>query len=182
MIRWMATALLAVCTAASAAGQDGVLHRGLGPTPGTLDVHRAQGLAAFNLLRDLHEGLLTRDASGRPVPAIAREWSVSTDGLAWRFTLDPDARWSDGEPITAPDFVRGFARARDPETASPTAAWLEPVAEVRAAGDHELRIRLHRRVSWFEELLTLPDDTRVLPGHMRETSIGFERQHNPFLQ
>jgi glyoxylase-like metal-dependent hydrolase (beta-lactamase superfamily II) len=33
-----------------------------------------------------------------------------------------------------------------------------------------------------EELLTLPDDTRVLPGHMRETSIGFERQHNPFLQ
>ncbi|MGK7296231.1 MAG: peptide ABC transporter substrate-binding protein [Candidatus Wenzhouxiangella sp. M2_3B_020] len=156
MIRLIAIALLAVCTTASVVAQAGTLHRGLGPAPGTLDMHRAQGLAAFNLLRDLHEGLLTRDASGRPVPAIARDWRVSPDGLDWRFTLDPDARWSDGEPITASDFVRGFARARDPETASPTAGWLEPVAEVRAADAHELIIRLHRRVPWFEELLTLP--------------------------
>ena len=105
---------------ASVAGAAGEIHRGLGPSPDTLDIHRAQGLSAFNLLRDLHEGLLTRDAAGRPVPGVARAWEVSDDGRTWTFELDPDARWSDGSPITTADFERGFARAVDPSTASPT--------------------------------------------------------------
>src|SRR6056297_2517136 len=113
--------LLAKCTLAVAGGK---IHRGLGPSPDTLDIHRAQGLSAFNLLRDLHEGLLTRNAAGRPVPGIASRWKVSDDGRTWTFELDPDARWSDGSPITAHDFERGFARAVDPATASPTAGWL----------------------------------------------------------
>jgi oligopeptide transport system substrate-binding protein len=156
MIRWIATALLAVCAAVVPAAQGATLHRGLGPAPDTLDIHRAQGLSAFNLLRDLHEGLLTRDARGRPVPAIAEDWEATDDGRVWRFRLDPDAHWSDGSPITARDFVRGFERARRPETASPTAAWLDAVDAIRADGPHRLRIRLTRPVPWFEELLTLP--------------------------
>ncbi|MGB0514451.1 MAG: peptide ABC transporter substrate-binding protein [Wenzhouxiangellaceae bacterium] len=132
------------------------LHRGLGPAPDSLDPHRAQGLAAFNLLRDLHEGLLTRDAHGNPVPGVARSWQVSEDGRVWRFRLRDGARWSDGLPIVAGDFVRGWRRARDPATASPVAGWLEPVVAAEAPEDDLLIVRLVRRVPWFEELLTLP--------------------------
>lgn len=145
-------ALLACCTWISA----DEIHRGLGPSPDTLDIHRAQGLSAFNLLRDLHEGLLTRDAAGRPVAGIAHRWQVSPDGRNWTFELDPNARWSDGALITADDFERGFARALDPATASPTAGWLAPIESVRALSQRRLRIDLARAVPWFEELLTLP--------------------------
>ena len=132
------------------------IHRGLGPSPDTLDVHRAQGLSAFNLLRDLHEGLLTRDAHGRPIPGIAEAWTVSDDGRTWRFELDPAARWSDGAPIVAADFVRGFDRARNPETASPTVGWLAPIASIAAPDPGTVVLELVRPVPWLEELLTLP--------------------------
>mgnify|MGYP005855919127 CR=1 FL=1 len=155
------------CTSVAAAE----IHRGLGPSPDTLDIHRAQGLSAFNLLRDLHEGLLTRDAAGRPVPGIAREWDVSDDGRIWTFELDPQARWSDGTPIIAADFERGFARAVDPATASPTAGWLEPVKAVRVLSDRRLQIELVRPVPWFEELLTLPV-TFPWPADGREAFSG----------
>jgi oligopeptide transport system substrate-binding protein len=147
-------AWLALVAAAAADGP--VIHRGLGPSPDTLDIHRAQGLSAFNLLRDLHEGLLTRDAEGRPVPAIATSWTISDDGRSWRFALDPSARWSDGTPIVAADFVRGFERARDPDTASPTVGWLDPIESIRALDATTLDYELVRPLPWFEELLTLP--------------------------
>ncbi len=132
------------------------LHRGLGPSPDALDIHLAQGLSAFNLLRDLHEGLLTRDAQGRVVAGIARRWSVSEDRRVWRFELRPEARWSDGTRIKAADFVRGFERAQAADTASPTTAWLEPVSGIRVVDEATLEIRLDRPVPWFSELLTLP--------------------------
>jgi len=146
-------ALVAWCTLA---GAGDAIHRGLGPSPDSLDIHRAQGISAFNLLRDLHEGLLTRDVAGRPVPGIARSWQVSPDGRTWTFELDPKAAWSDGAPITATDFERGFARALDPATASPTAGWLAPITAVHVLSPHRLQIRLERAVPWFDELLTLP--------------------------
>jgi len=164
----LATVLLTLASLAATADE---IHRGLGPSPDTLDIHRAQGLSAFNLLRDLHEGLLTRDAVGRPVPGIAREWQVSDDGRSWTFELDPDARWSDGSPVTTADFERGFARAVDPATASPTAGWLDPIETVTALSGHRLRIRLERAVPWFEELLTLPV-TFPWPGDGRELFSG----------
>ena len=171
-------------------GSATTLHRGLGPAPGSLDPHRAQGLAAFNLLRDLHEGLLTRDAHGNPVPGEARSWRVSEDGRLWTFRLRDDARWSDGSRIVAGDFVRGWRRARDPATASPVAGWLEPVAEIQAPEDDRLVVRLARRVPWFEELLTLPltvpwpgDDAVRYSGafmlERRTAGARFELVRNP---
>ena len=151
--RWLGLIALAGWISTSAAGE---IHRGLGPAPGTLDIHRAQGLAAFNLLRDLHEGLLTRNASGKPIAGVARRWKITENGRIWTFELDPQARWSDGSTITANDFERGLQRALRPETVSPTADWLAPIAAVEALGRHRLEIRLKRQVPWFEELLTLP--------------------------
>lgn len=153
-MRLLLTVILVFSCAGAAA--DTTIHRGLGPSPDTLDIHQAQGLSAFNLLRDLHEGLLTRDARGRPVAGIARDWHTSDDGLRWTFELDADARWSDGEPITAADFVRGYERAVDPATASPTAGWLDPISDIRAVAPDRLEVELERALPWFEELLTLP--------------------------
>ena len=148
-----------------------VLHRGLGPEPDALDIHLAQSLSALNVLRDLHEGLVSFDPRAELIPGVARSWSVSDDGRIWTFELDPDARWSDGERIKAADFVRGWQRALDPATASPTAGLLDVVegarerrigtvaanaVGVRAVAENRLEVRLVRPVPWFAELLTHP--------------------------
>ena len=105
-----------------------VLHRGLGPEPDSLHIHQAQGLAAINLLRDLREGLVTFDVRGEPVPGQAESWQVLDGGRRYRFTLRGDARWSNGDPVTASDFIRAWHRAFTPETAAATAGLLKNVA------------------------------------------------------
>jgi len=147
------------------------LHRGLGPEPDALDIHLAQSLAALNVLRDLHEGLVTLDAAGNLIPGIARAWSVSEDALRWEFELNSHARWSDGSRVEADDFVAGWLRALDPETAAPMAGLLDPVAGARqvrlgladptglgiqAIGSDRLVIELEQPTPWFLELLTHP--------------------------
>ncbi|MFW5816059.1 MAG: peptide ABC transporter substrate-binding protein [Wenzhouxiangella sp.] len=147
------------------------LHRGLGPEPDALDIHLAQSLSALNVLRDLHEGLVTLDAGGRLVPGVARAWTVSDDGRVWTFELDPAARWSDGSAIEAAHFVAGWRRALDPQTAAPMAGLLDPVSgavavrrgqaessalKVRADGPGRLVVELDRATPWFAELLTHP--------------------------
>ncbi|WP_376694515.1 peptide ABC transporter substrate-binding protein [Wenzhouxiangella sp. EGI_FJ10409] len=153
------------------AAHGATLHRGVGPEPDSLDIHKAQSLSALNVLRDLHEGLLTFDAQAGLIPGVAESWSISDDGRVWTFELDETARWSGGEAIVAEDFVAGWRRALDPATASPTAALLDPVAnaqavrtgqaEVEALGiaapaPDRLEVRLERPLPWFGELLTHP--------------------------
>jgi len=147
------------------------LERGVGPEPDALDLHMAQSLSALNVLRDLHEGLITLDARAELIPGVARAWEVSEDGRVWRFELDPDARWSDGERITAQDFVAGWRRALDPATAAPMAGMLDMVSGARAVrlgevppsalgvaaeNDTRLVVALLEPTPWFAELLTHP--------------------------
>ena len=165
------------------------VHRGLGPEPDALDIHLAQGLSAINVLRDLNEGLITHAADGRLIAGVARSWTASEDGRTWIFELEPEARWSDGSPVTAADFVRGWHRALDPGTGSPVAGWLDPVAGarairegtaqaeslgIRALAPDRLEITLEAPTAWFEELLTLPV---AFPRH----SEGAERFNGPFV-
>ena len=160
----------ALCLLALPGGAQ-TLDRGLGPAPESLDIHLAQSLPAINVIRDLHEGLITFDAGARLIPGIAMSWETSTDGLRWTFELDPRARWSDGRPITANDFVRGWQRALDPDTASPTAALLDVIANaeavragrqppdalgVKALAPDRLMLELARPTPWLAELLTHP--------------------------
>ncbi|MEE4639720.1 MAG: peptide ABC transporter substrate-binding protein [Wenzhouxiangella sp.] len=152
-------------------GQAATLHRGLGPEPDALDIHLAQSLSALNVLRDLHEGLVTLNAAGELIPGIARSWTVSEDGRVWTFDLDPTARWSDGSAIEAGDFVAGWQRALDPATAAPMAGLLDPIMgagaarrgqaggralAVRADGPRRLVVELDQATPWFAELLTHP--------------------------
>ena len=148
-----------------------VVHRGNGGDPQTLDPARAQDTHAFNVLTDLYDGLLGIDASGGIINAAAESWSVSDDGLVYRFELRDDARWSDGTPVEAVHFVAGLRRALSPATASGYGFLLHPVRNARAVGagelpprelgvraedTHTLVIELETRAPYFPSILTMP--------------------------
>jgi oligopeptide transport system substrate-binding protein len=145
--------------------------RGNNADPESLDPLHARSEPALNVLRDLHEGLTALDALGNVKPGAARHWDVSDDALEWRFQLDPEARWSDGQPVRAADFERAFQALADPGMASPHVGLFEAVAGVSeaAAGraspasvgvvadaEDVLRVTLIRPVPWLPELLAHP--------------------------
>jgi oligopeptide transport system substrate-binding protein len=166
--------------------------RGNNTDPESLDPLQARSEPALNILRDLNEGLAALDAAARVGPGAASAWEVSADGLEWRFALDPAARWSDGRPVTAADFVTAFRRLADPAIASPHVGLFDAVAGLAdaAAGRADpaavgvvadapdrLRIRLLRAVPWLPELLAhpaasprredVPADGRISSGAFR---------------
>jgi oligopeptide transport system substrate-binding protein len=96
------------------------LFAGVGADPTSLDPALAETATDDAVLGDLTVGLTTLDAAGRPIPGVAKAWTVSRDGRVWRFVLRP-ARWSDGTPLTASDFVYSLRRLEAPQTASPYA-------------------------------------------------------------
>ncbi len=116
-----------------------VLYRGNGEEPQTLDPHLAEGVPSANILRDLFEGLTTTDPDGRIVPGAAIHWDISRDGLTYTFYLDPNGRWSNGDAVTAEDFVWSWRRLVDPQTAAGYSRMLAPVANASAilAGDDD---------------------------------------------
>jgi len=122
-----------------AAADRQVLYRGNGAEPETLDIHHSTGMTEFELEVDLFEGLVQYGPAGEPVPGVADRWTVSDDGLTYRFHVRPDARWSNGDPVLADDFVYAFRRAVDPATASSYAFILFPIANAEkiTAGDAE---------------------------------------------
>jgi len=147
------------------------IRRGLGPEPDSIDIHQAQGLAAVNLLRDLREGLVTFDEQGELVPGQASDWQTLEGGKRYRFTLRPDARWSNGDPVTAEDFVRAWRRAFTPQTAAVTAGLLKDVANaseiIKGKADVEslgiaviapdvLDVMLIEPAPWILEILAHP--------------------------
>ena len=109
-----------------------VVHRGNGEEPQTLDPHLAQGVPSTNILRDLFEGLATTAPDGRIVPGAAQHWDISRDGLTYTFFLDPAGRWSNGEPVTAADFVWSWRRAVDPATGASYGRMLSPIVNAEA--------------------------------------------------
>ncbi len=148
-----------------------VLMRGNGEEPQTLDPHLAEGVPSANILRDLFEGLTTTDPDGRIVPGAAIHWDISRDGLTYTFYLDPNGRWSNGDEVTAEDFVWSWRRVVNPQTAAAYSRMLAPVANATAilAGEAEpdtlgvtalnettFQVRLDDPTPYFLGLLTHP--------------------------
>ncbi|MDB6086218.1 MAG: oligopeptide transporter periplasmic oligopeptide-binding protein [Gammaproteobacteria bacterium] len=104
-----------------------VLRRGNGPEPESLDPHAARSEAALTILRDLYEGLTAIGADGTPVLAAADRCDISPDGKIYRFHLRSAARWSNGDPVVAEDFVAAWRRLVDPHTGAQYADILGPV-------------------------------------------------------
>ena len=146
-----------------------VYHRGNDTDPTTLDHQKTSTVAEGNLMRDLYEGLVVQNAKAEVVPGVAESWQISDDGRVYTFKLRQDAKWSNGDPVTADDFVFAYQRIQDPATAAPYANMLFPIVNaeeinkgtkpsselgVKAIDDHTLEITLRSPTPYFLELLT----------------------------
>src|SRR6185436_14128435 len=81
-----------------------ILRIGNGTEIQTLDPHRGEEVQGSNVQRDLFEGLVNEAPNGDIVPGVAESWTMSDDGKTYVFHLRHDARWSNGDPVTAADF------------------------------------------------------------------------------
>ncbi|MGR3492130.1 MAG: peptide ABC transporter substrate-binding protein [Shimia sp.] len=114
----------------------------------TLDPQLIEETVGFHVARQLFEGLLTQDLDGSLLPGVAESWEPSNGNLTWTFNLRDDAMWSNGDPVTAGDFVYGWQRAMDPATASPYA--------------------------WYLELTSIVNSAEILAGEMDPSELGIE--------
>ncbi|WP_312317874.1 peptide ABC transporter substrate-binding protein [Atlantibacter hermannii] len=99
--------------------------------PASLDPVKAVGLPEIQVIRDLFEGLVNQNEKGELVPGVATKWQ-SSDNRVWTFSLRDDARWSDGTPVTAQDFVYSWQRLVDPKNTS-SFAWFAALAGITNA-------------------------------------------------
>ncbi len=104
-----------------------------GAEPESLDPHKVSGVPESNALRQMFVGLTATDNDGNTAPGMAESWE-SADNKVWTFKLR-DAKWSNGDPVTAEDFVYSMRRVTDPATASPYASYL---ADVKVANATEI--------------------------------------------
>lgn len=163
--------------------EEQVLHRGNGEEPQTLDPHLGEGVPTTNIVIDLFEGLTTTAPDGRIIPGAANRWDISRDGLTYTFYLDPDGRWSNGDPVTAHDFVWSWQRVVAPATAATYARMLAPVVNaeailageappealgVEALNDLTFQVRLADPTPYFLGLLTHPTTFAVHPPSVVE--------------
>lgn len=115
----LALVLLPACARQDAA-PEGILRLSQRNEPSTLDPSLATLPDEFFVLRAVLEGLVTPDPhGGEPLPAAATRWSVSSDKRTYTFSLRPAGRWSNGERVTAHDFVASYQRILTPSTAAP---------------------------------------------------------------
>ena len=146
-----------------------VFRKNNGTEPGTLDPHRAEGVPASNVLRDLFEGLVMEDPSGAYISGAAESWSLSEDAKTYVFKMRENGKWSNGDVVTAEDFVYGLRRSVDPATLSNYSSMLYPIKNardivlgkrssetlgVRANGPTTLIIELEEPAPYFLSLLT----------------------------
>ena len=147
-----------------------ILHLNNGNEPQNLDPHVVTGVPEHHLIMALLEGLMSEDPQGiKPQPGTAESFDLSPDQTIYTFHLRRNARWSNGDPVTAHDFVRTYRRALAPSLASEYAYMLYVMkgAEefntgkitdfdqegVKAVDDHTLRITLNAPTPYFLSLL-----------------------------
>ena len=162
-------------------GDGRTLSRGNGAEPDTIDPHKASGNWENNIIGDMFIGLLTDAADASALPGAAESFTVSPDGLVYTFKLR-DHVWSDGEPVTAHDFVYSFRRVADPRTAAQYATILYPLKNMqpategrvkperigaRAVDDRTLELTFEYQVPYIHELLT-HYTTFAVPRHVVE--------------
>ena len=171
-----------------------VLNRHLEGDPRTLDPSLITDVVGQRVYDDLFEGLVVLSEEGHTVPGVALNWETSADGKTWTFHLRSDARWSNGQPVTADDFIYAWRRQVDPATASEYAQALAPIENgmdiaagkmplsrlgVEAAGPHTLVVHLQAPTAYLLALLTNSylgpiyepavkqwGDSWTQPGHM----------------
>jgi oligopeptide transport system substrate-binding protein len=190
-------AILPACSRSPSGGGAGgrappgaILVRGGGPEPDSLDPQKARGFETQSILRDLCEGLTTLDHHAAVAPGVAASWGASTDGRTYVFKLRSEARWSNGEPVVAADFVAALERLTDPATASGYAQYIDVIANatdiiaghkppqslgVSAPDDSTVVIKLATPAPYLPTLLSHPCTCPVHRPTLAEHPEGFAR-------
>jgi oligopeptide transport system substrate-binding protein len=179
--------------APSVLADEQVVRRGNGEEPETLDPHLAVGVPSSHILRDLFESLTTESPDGDIIPGAALRWNISRDARTYTFYLRRDLTWSNGDPLTAEDFVFSLRRAASPATAANSARMLLPILNAREvlAGElpaeelgislldeYTLQITLTGPTPYFLGLLTHPIAFPVNRRNLEEHGDQFSRAGN----
>lgn len=138
----------------------------------SIDPSLQTDVIGYGVVKNTGEGLYRLDKEGVPTLAGAEETpTISEDGKTYVFKLRQDAKWSNGNPVTAEDYVFGWQRTTNPQTQAEFAYLYEPIKNysqiskgkesvdtlgIKAISDYELEITLEQPVAYFKELLTLP--------------------------
>lgn len=157
-----------------------------GAEPSSFDPHKSEGVPEAQIAYQLLEGLVTKDSDGKEQPGVAVSWENTPDFKQYTFKLRPEAKWSNGEPVTAHDFVFAWQRLADPKTASPYSSYLnymkvenaQDIIEakkapselgVKAIDDHTLQVTLSEPVPYLVGMTThqsvLPVPKSVVEKH-----------------
>jgi oligopeptide transport system substrate-binding protein len=118
------TAVFAKSTAKNAGAKDQVLNYNLALDPTNLDPAKSTGIEEFRVEYACFEGLATFGEGDVPQPGAAEKWQISPDGKTYTFSLRKNAKWSNGDPVTAHDFEYAWKRLLNPSTGSPNASTL----------------------------------------------------------
>ncbi len=132
-------------TGETLASDQSFTYRDLDESP-SIDPGTAEDTAGGDILRDLFEGLMNQAPDGTLVAGVATGFTASDDGLVYTFTLRDNAKWSNGDTVTAGDFEYAWKRAASPELASP--------------------------YSWFIELMSLENASEVIAGDVDPSELG----------
>ncbi len=158
----------------------------------TLDPAKAEGMPEMHILRDLFEGLVIQDRDGNIIPGVAESWETK-DNQTFIFHLRKNAKWSNGDPVTADDFVYALRRAVDPQLASPNVWYLKmtsikniadaaegkrPVKDigVTALDNYTLRFELDTKVPYF---VAMTGHTSMMPVHQKTLEKSDKPWSNP---
>lgn len=178
-----------------------ILHKGNITEPEDLDPHLVQGLPEYRILLALFEGLVNPDPVDlHPIPGVAKSWDISEDGRTYTFHLRDNARWSNGDPVTAEDFVFSFQRVLSRNLGGPYADRFYAIlggedyhkgvtndfsnVGVKALDKNTLQIELTKPLPYFLSMITFMSwfpvhkDTILKYGNIDQRGTGWTRAGN----
>ena len=193
IVRILIAGLALAFVSTGIANAEVVYNRGNSADPESLDPHKTSTTYENHILRDLFQGLVMQDAKAELIPGAAESWTVSDDKTVYTFKMRQGAVWSNGDPVTANDFVYSFQRLQDPATAAEYAAMLYPVKNaeqinkgenkpdelgVKAIDDMTLEISLKSPTPYFLEMLTHMANYPVHKGSIEKLGADFIKPGN----
>ncbi|MFD2170868.1 peptide ABC transporter substrate-binding protein [Tumebacillus lipolyticus] len=137
----------------------------------TMDLSKATNTLSFTMFAQVSEGLIRSGKDGKPEAGVAEKWEVSPDGLTYTFHLREDAKWTNGDNVTAHDFEYSWKRTLNPDTGSQYSfmvAWVKGGTEynagkgsaddvaVKAKDDKTLEVTLDHPIPFFLEQMAFP--------------------------
>ncbi|MGN1407757.1 peptide ABC transporter substrate-binding protein [Lactobacillus sp.] len=169
----------------------------------TLDASKATDQASYEQINNIEEGLYLLGKNAKVQNALATKTTTSKDGKTWTFTLRKNAKWSNGDPVTAQDFVYSWRRTVDPKTASEYSYLFSGIKNadqivsgkkktsalgIKADGKYKLTVTLEKRIPYFKLLMAFPlffpQNQKFIEkaGSKYGTSSKYMIYNGPFVQ